>query len=155
MSYFLDITISDKFMYCFLIVLLILVLIALIYITIKQNRNIIKQINKKNIYDSNDKVIESSSKEIEDLQSLTKELENIPKGKNVQLTSYEEEQEQTAIISYEELVKQNQKNSENISEMDLPKLSNRKINTENNSNNSYEHEEEFLNNLKELKKSLN
>ncbi len=153
MFYFLDITISDKFIYGFLIVLLILVLIALIYITIKQNQNIIKQINNQDNHDSNDKKTESSPKEIEDLQSLTKELENIPKGKNIQLTSYEEEQEQTAIISYEELIKQNQQNNENISEMDLPKLSNRKINQEN--NNSYEHEEEFLKNLKELKKSLN
>ena len=153
MFYFLDITISDKFIYGFLIVLLILVLIALVYITIKQNQNIIKQINNQDNHDSNDKKTESSPKEIEDLQSLTKELENIPKGKNIQLTSYEEEQEQTAIISYEELIKQNQQNNENISEMDLPKLSSRKINQENNS--SYEHEEEFLKNLKELKKSLN
>ena len=153
MFYFLDITISDKFIYGFLIVLLILVLIALVYITIKQNQNIIKQINNQDNHDSNDKKTESSPKEIEDLQSLTKELENIPKGKNIQLTSYEEEQEQTAIISYEELIKQNQQNNENISEMDLPKLSSRKINQEN--NNSYEHEEEFLKNLKELKKSLN
>lgn len=153
MFYFLDITISDKFIYGFLIVLLILVLIALVYITIKQNQNIIKQINNQDNHDSNDEKTESSPKEIEDLQSLTKELENIPKGKNIQLTSYEEEQEQTAIISYEELIKQNQQNNENISEMDLPKLSSRKINQEN--NNSYEHEEEFLKNLKELKKSLN
>lgn len=46
---------------------------------------------------------------IEDLQSLTKELETIPRERTIKMTPYEAEQEETAIISYDELVKQNDK----------------------------------------------
>lgn len=49
---------------------------------------------------------------IEDLQSLTKELETIPRERTIKMTSYEAEQEETAIISYDELVKQNDKTQE-------------------------------------------
>lgn len=49
---------------------------------------------------------------IEDLQSLTKELETIPRERTIEMTPYEAEQEETAIISYEELVKQNDKPQE-------------------------------------------
>lgn len=49
---------------------------------------------------------------IEDLQSLTKELETIPRERTIKMTPYEAEQEETAIISYDELVKQNDKPQE-------------------------------------------
>lgn len=49
---------------------------------------------------------------IEDLQSLTKELETIPRERTIEMTPYEAEQEETAIISYDELVKQNDKPQE-------------------------------------------
>lgn len=49
---------------------------------------------------------------IEDLQSLTKELETIPREKTIKMTPYEAEQEETAIISYDELLKQNDKPQE-------------------------------------------
>lgn len=49
---------------------------------------------------------------IEDLQSLTKELETIPRERTIKMTPYEAEQEETAIISYDELVKQNDKTQE-------------------------------------------
>ena len=49
---------------------------------------------------------------IEDLQSLTKELETIPRERTIKMTPYEAEQEETAIISYDELVQQNDKTQE-------------------------------------------
>ena len=48
---------------------------------------------------------------IEDLQSITKELEVLPREKTIELTPYEEEQESKAIISYDELVN-NRRNDE-------------------------------------------
>ena len=48
---------------------------------------------------------EEYSGNIEDLQSITKELEILPREKTIELTPYEEEQESRAIISYDELLK--------------------------------------------------
>lgn len=50
--------------------------------------------------------------EMADLQSLTKELETIPRERTIRMTPYEAEQEETAIISYDELVQQSDKTKE-------------------------------------------
>lgn len=44
---------------------------------------------------------------VEELQSITKELETLPRERKIEMTPYEAEQEETAIISYDELIKHN------------------------------------------------
>ncbi len=90
-------------------------------------------------------------------------MEIIPREKNIELTPYEEEQESKAIISYDELVNNLNNNEVNysntsmeqgvhIKQVDLEKTGNVEIIREDNQN--YIHEEEFLNNLKDLQKKL-
>lgn len=43
--------------------------------------------------------------EAKELQSITKELETLPRERKIEMTPYETEQEETAIISYDELIK--------------------------------------------------
>lgn len=112
-----------------------------------QNIDIHNKDNDENVFDLND---------------VTKELESATKEKTIDLTPYEAYQEENAIISYDELVKQasllqnryteeNVNSKENvtnnldasISEQNIPELS------------SYEHEEEFLKALKQLQEILN
>ncbi len=93
-----------------------------------------------------------------ELQNITKELEKAPKDRTIEMTAYEAEQEEKAIISYDELVKHsNVSNMEDITE-------NNDINSEleinaNKSDNLqydglYAHEEGFLKSLKELNNIL-
>ncbi len=107
--------------------------------------------------------VEEYSGNAEDLESITKELEIIPREKNIELTPYEEEQESKAIISYDELVNNLNNNEVNysntsmeqgvhIKQVDLEKTGNVEIIREENQN--YINEEEFLNNLKDLQKKL-
>jgi len=51
-----------------------------------------------------EKIMENNKKNIVDLEAITKNIERDYKPLNVELTSYEKEQEKNAIISYEELV---------------------------------------------------
>ena len=110
-----------------------------------------------------EEVQEQYKGDADDLESITKELEIIPREKNIELTPYEEEQESKAIISYDELVNNQLNNEVNYSEtskehdvqikqVDLEKTGNIEIVREGKSN--YSHEEEFLNDLKDLQKKL-
>ena len=45
--------------------------------------------------------------EAEELQSITRELETLPRERKIEMTPYEAEQEETAIISYDELIRHN------------------------------------------------
>ncbi len=112
-----------------------------------------------------------------DLSSITKELENISQAR-VNLTPYEEEQEEKAIISYDELLKtksdlkinyQGEETLDDVlvkkvdmenmtSELDMSKV--REIIKEKENNKapvviSYEKEEAFLESLKKLQQMLN
>lgn len=105
-----------------------------------------------------------------DLLSVSHELESLPRERKVSLTPYEEEQEEKAIISYDELV--NRKN-ENISynnefrtadndilvkQVDLDKTQKVDLESSNDireKDKDYKHEEEFLKSLKDLQKVLN
>lgn len=110
---------------------------------------------------------------IEDLQSLTRELEAIPRERTIKMTPYETEQEETAIISYDELVKQNDKKSEigyipvdevdvAVAQMDdnleVPIVEEvivpEEMVVEDVVDTIYSHEEHFLNSLKILQKSM-
>lgn len=120
---------------------------------------------------SNDDMPKLKAKEEFDINKVTQNLENNykPSSKNIKLTSYEEEQENNAIISYDELVKtrelnvvtydDNFSNTEtdiDIKKFDLegtgslkivdPKIEVKLIN--------YEKEEEFLRVLKDLQSKL-
>lgn len=100
-----------------------------------------------------------------ELQNISKELESTPKEHKIQMTPFEREQEEKAIISYDELI--NRTDSKN---MDTKYYNEPQTNTfyeekmnrnETNATHktqthptTYEHEETFLHNLKELKDSL-
>lgn len=50
--------------------------------------------------------------EAEELQSITRELETLPRERKIEMTPYEAEQEETAIISYDELIRHNDEKME-------------------------------------------
>lgn len=114
--------------------------------------------------------------EVFDLRSISKELESLPRERTITLTPYEMEQEEQAIISYDELVTQSipvleiskelreevltpydynleekigivEKNEQVVPE---PSLEVKPVR-----DNNYDHEESFLDSLKNLKSSLN
>lgn len=81
-----------------------------------------------------------------DLEALSQELEGYSSNRKSLTSKYEEEQEEQAIISYDELIRQ----SNNDNEIVLPIR--KKDYIENNS--KYAHEENFLNDLKNLNSTL-
>lgn len=119
---------------------------------------------------------------VEELQSITKELETLPRERKIEMTPYEAEQEETAIISYDELIKHNDERIDNINNQEevavqpvelIQNIENEEnvdeiinnyidkdenvadVQEENNSVNSgYEHEEKYLGSLKALLSTL-
>lgn len=105
-----------------------------------------------------------------DIQKACKQIEEEYKPDNIKLTSYEEEQEKTAIISYEELLKNRNNNTisyDDDFEYELPSLNVKKFNLNAEGSTfveepklevklmSYDKEEAFLKALKELQSNLN
>lgn len=144
--------------------LIILVSLGLLNISIV----ILFMINKK---EKNMNTLNKAKKGIVDLESITKNIERDYKPANVELTSYEQEQEQNAIISYEELLKKKD-NSHVTYDADydagIEGISVKKIDTDNASNKkeqevpnefhislmNYEKEEAFLKALRQLQENL-
>lgn len=105
-----------------------------------------------------------------DIEAVTKAIEKDYKPETIRLTSYEEEQENNAVISYEELLKNKDKKSVSYDdeyEFEEPTLSVKKFDLTNTSETpvidesklkvqlmSYEKEEEFLKALKDLQSNL-
>lgn len=104
-----------------------------------------------------------------DIEKACKQIEEEYKPESIKLTSYEEEQEKTAIISYDELIKNKNNNTidyDDTFEYELPSLSVKKFNLNSNESGfideaklevklmSYDKEEEFLKALKELQSNL-
>ena len=104
-----------------------------------------------------------------DLEAVSKDIEENYKPRAVKLTSYEEEQENNAIISYDELVKTKELVKVSYDDeyiFDEPELNVKKFALNTLENNpieeaklevklmSYEQEEEFLRALKELQSNL-
>ena len=105
-----------------------------------------------------------------DIEAITKAIEKDYKPETIRLTSYEEEQENNAVISYEELLKNKDKISVSYDdeyEFEEPTLSVKKFDLTNTSETpvidesklkvqlmSYEKEEEFLKALKDLQSNL-
>lgn len=176
MSYLLNILQNlnekDIVIMILLITLLIIIVILLTYIKLLKNKKeSIEDITIKNdLVKPEDNA--SVTKELTELETEAKELEQLAKGHEVKMTPYEEEQEEKAIISYDELlqkssnvsigyssfsneddvvVKQVDLNNTGKIELDpIQKELNSKVRIIN-----YEHEEEFLNALKQLKNMLN
>ncbi len=129
-----------------LLFVVIISILLLLYLQNKEINNNVSQTSQPNNIspDSNNNITQLNDSPT-DLQNLSKELEQLPKEHNVDYTEYEIEQEKTAIISYDELVKQSQ-NEQEI---------NNTIVSNHNYHNEYQHEEDFLAQLKQLKNSLN
>ena len=121
-------------------------------------------------------IIEQREEEVFDLRSISKELESLPRERTITLTPYEMEQEEQAIISYDELVTQSIPVLEISKELREEVLTPYDYNLEEKigivekneqvvpeptpevkpvSGNNYDHEESFLDSLKNLKSSLN
>lgn len=119
---------------------------------------------------------QKEDEEVFDLRSISKELESLPRERTITLTPYEMEQEEQAIISYDELVTQSIPVLEISKELREEVLTPYDYNLEEKigivekneqvvpeptpevkpvSGNNYDHEESFLDSLKNLKSSLN
>ena len=85
------------------------------------------------------------NEDMKELQDLTVQLQTIPKEKIVEMTPYEAEQEENAIISYDELVNRT---------MELPTLAKKEEKIENKIEINYDHEEKYLEELKRLRDVL-
>ena len=102
-----------------------------------------------------------------DLKEITKQIEEAPRAVNINLTPYEQEQEEKAIISYDELVRSNNSMKINykeekqdagvtVKQVDLDNIAKYDKNSSDTKVNiiSYEKEEAFLEALKNLKNML-
>lgn len=90
--------------YIFLAFVLFLLLISVLYL---------KNVNKK---EKDMNTINKAKKDMIDLEAITKNIEADYKPINIELSSYEQEQENNAIISYEELLSNRDNNNVNYDE---------------------------------------
>ena len=114
--------------------------------------------------------VSKANKDMLDLEKISKNIESEYKPEPIELTGYEQEQEDNAIISYEELVKNKdlgysydesyKSNDDEISvkKLDLDKITNQIDKPQEHIEvklMSYDKEEAFLAALKQLQKELN
>lgn len=149
MAFLKTLTFVDYILY-FAILILIILVVSLIYLL--KTTNIDEE--------------ESEYSEEFDIANAVEELSN-NKTQNIVLTDYEKEQEEKAIISYEELVNSIKKNKINYEdEITDSDVKIRKVNLDNLLSEeaeenvkvrvmNFEHEEAFLEALKKLQKLLN
>lgn len=152
----------------FAVLALMLLVIVLIYF-IRENREDEDNNNITLKQDFQNKKIDDSINEITSLKEITEALENA-EPTNINLNKYEEEQEEKAIISYDELLKRKNDFAINYSEEESfdDELTVKKVNLDNLVNKdvvvkpeikvsviSYEKEEAFLEALKQLQQKLN
>ena len=173
------------------IITLLILLVTLIYF-IKINRDVLGEDDffppsdgyddkKEDIVDKIEQSMEESTQngeeieeyndeegELLDLQSLTEKLKNEEKNTEKSISKYEQDQEEKAIISYDELLKKHNRYAINYEKEEvMDDLIVKKVNLNNLINKdeeekrekvvviSYEKEEAFLSALKELNKLLN
>lgn len=86
-----------------------------------------------------------SNTELEELQSISKDIEENYKDRQNDIDTYEEEQEESAIISYDELLSKTQV---------IPKVEEKEIKETKVVDENYSHEEDFLNRLRNLNDNL-
>ncbi len=154
---------SHDFLLIIVAITLIVISVTMVYLVYSQkiNEKLEEKNKKKNAYN-----------EMIELKELSKKLENISPTNNANLTKYEEEQEERAIISYDELLKNKNnvsigyestelKDDIEVKKIDLDSTGEIELDPIKRKNNSkvtlvsYEHEEEFLKSLKELQYLLN
>ncbi len=154
---------SHDFLLIIVTIALIVISVTMVYLVYSQkiNEKLEEKNKKKNAYN-----------EMIELKELSKKLENISPTNNANLTKYEEEQEERAIISYDELLKNKNnvsigyestelKDDIEVKKIDLDSTGEIELDPIKRKNNSkvtlvsYEHEEEFLKSLKELQYLLN
>jgi FtsZ-interacting cell division protein ZipA len=138
----------DDLVILMVIIVILMVLIILLYVIENKEYKEDKVDNKMN------NQIKRAKIDMQKLEEITENIERDYKPSNIELTSYEKEQEQSAIISYQELLK-NRDNQQTINidkvsidpeDMPLPSF---KVNLMN-----YEKEEAFLKALKQLQSDL-
>lgn len=152
-SFLKTLTFIDYILY-FAILILIILVVSLIYLLKTTNID-----DEDIIYDS----------EEFDIKNAVEQISNNSKNQNISLTDYEKEQEEKAIISYQELVSSIKKNKINYEddEISTDNVKIRKINLDNLISEeeekeetvkvrvmTFEHEEAFLAALKQLQKLL-
>lgn len=151
MMYLIESAFNNNILFLTIIVILVILSVT-VYLLYNQNKIIKEELLRKNKEISKEEptpVVETPPKEneIEDLQSLTRELEMLPKEHTINMTQYEKEQEENAIISYEELLNESKINKTNEEPINLPREKNPQTD-------SYTHEEEVLKELKQLNSLL-
>lgn len=146
----------------FAVLILMLLIITLVYFIKENNED-----EYANVFDN--KTLDAVS-EIDVLKEIAENLENAPEEEGINLNRYEEEQEEKAIISYDELLKHKHDFALNYSEeetinddikvkkVDLDNLINKESKREPEVHGAfftYEKEEAFLEALKTLQQTLN
>ena len=134
-----------------LIIIVLLIMAVIVLLMIKREENKIMSVEEK------------SKKTMIDLDRITANIERDYKPLNIELTSYEQEQEDNAVISYEELKNKstNVTYEESYDETGVKKIDfNKTIDLEHTQKidvpllSNYEKEEAFLRALRQLQKDL-
>lgn len=136
---FNSLTVTGKTLIIVLAILVILFIVLLLVYLLKKDKGVNNEIdldffdelkkendNTKSVFVKEEKElavkIETEPKEKIDLQSISNKMEKDIEKSNIDLTEFEMEQEEKAIISYKELinkVKQNEMNNVNVQTVDL------------------------------------
>lgn len=173
-----SLTMIDVIFFFSIILLMNLVIILLYFIKLNDD-SINVEVVKNNVVEEKEEVLENNilsnynveEDELIDLETITRALEK-RESSAVELTKFEEDQENDAIISYDELISRTKNNEINykkesmietvaVKEVDVDnittELNKENINEENINVNviSYREEEEFLKALKTLQSQLN
>lgn len=134
-----------------LIIIVLLIMAVIVLLMIKREENKIMSVEEK------------SKKTMIDLDRITANIERDYKPLNIELTSYEQEQEENAVISYEELKNKstNVTYEEEVEETGIKKIDfNKTIDLDHTQKidvpllSNYEKEEAFLRALRQLQKDL-
>lgn len=134
-----------------LIIIVLLIMAVIVLLMIKREENKIMSVEEK------------SKKTMIDLDRITANIERDYKPLNIELTSYEQEQEENAVISYEELKNKstNVTYEEQVEETGIKKIDfNKTIDLDHTQKidvpllSNYEKEEAFLRALRQLQKDL-
>lgn len=143
--------------YIFLAIIVLLLLVSVLYL------------NKMNKKEKDMNTINKAKKDMIDLEAITRNIETDYRPINIELSTYEQEQENNAIISYEELV--NNKDNTNVNYDETYDSGNKDVNIKKVDLNdtigvnieekgysvnlmSYEKEEAFLRALRKLQSDL-
>lgn len=125
-------------------------------------------LSKLNIKEKYMETVSKANRDMQDLEKISKNIESDYKPVNIELTSYEKEQEDNAIISYDELVKTQDsgysydesfkpESDVSVKRIDLDKPSGEIITPQEKNKVkllNYDKEEAFLAALKQLQKDL-